>query len=188
VKIGYSFSLKLVGFVDATKHFTAQNAQIGDVIFIRGFNNKAYRLEITAIHAKNAVNIECDVRDESNTLNTSFPLQVAAIVRETPHRQYPMFPVGIPPVLEKLMLDWYAILADRPDTEGGACTGNLKLAGDIVGTETICMENADGSKSKITLTELRKWMHTWKTLTGADYYFDTVTEAGQMVGSTPPQY
>ena len=118
VRSGFSFHLKLTSFLDATQHFTAKDVKIGDVLFIRGFNNKAYRLVITAIQAKNAISIECDVVDESQTLNVAFPLQKAALVRETPNWKYPMFPVGIPPILEKLMLDWYAILADRI-TEGG---------------------------------------------------------------------
>ena len=81
VRSGFSFHLKLTSFLDATQHFTAKDVKIGDVLFIRGFNNKAYRLVITAIQAKNAISIECDVVDESQTLNVAFPLQKAALVR-----------------------------------------------------------------------------------------------------------
>ena len=67
------------------------------------------------------------------------------------------------------------------------CNGNLISAGDIVGTETVCLTSQDGlTQFKISLVELRKWMHTFE-INGKKFLFET-NETGQLEGDTPPQY
>jgi hypothetical protein len=181
---GFTFNVKLTQFFDAKGYFNASQAQIGDVLFIRGFNRKGYRLVIQAIAYQNAQTIDCTLVDESSTLTSTFPtFQVAALVRETPNRDYPMFPIGIPQVLHNIMLDWYAVLADRLNTCQDAIT-----ASQLLGDEIISLKMPNGSMRCITIFELRKYMHTWNTDTGGSYYFHNVTEAGQMNGASPPQY
>lgn len=183
---GGFFDLRL-SFQDKRGTFNGSNVEIGDMVYIRGLDGKGYRLTVTQITLKSFNFIECRVQPDSPIW--TFQMQGCVIVRETTNWKYPMFPQDTPKPLLTLMLNHYAILADRLDgnTEG-VCSGNLITAGDVKGTETICLENEDGTKSKISLSELRKYMHTWKTPTGTDYYFKEVSEAGQMMGSTPPQY
>lgn len=182
-KSGSSFNVGIT-FQDETSYFKGSDAQIGDVLFVRAMTGRYFRLFITAIQFQNYRTINATVIDPTNGGFTYLVAQHCALVRETPIRKYPMFPPGIPPVLRGAMESYYAVLADYQDS----CSGDLITASDVQGTETICLENEDGTQSKIALSELRKYMHTWKTPNGNDYFFDKVTDAGQLEGSTPPQY
>jgi hypothetical protein len=67
------------------------------------------------------------------------------------------------------------------------CNGNLISAGDLVGTETVCLTSQDGlTQYKISLTELRKWMHTFEY--GSKKFLFETNEHGQLEGDEPPQY
>lgn len=183
-KRGGFFDIRLVAFADYTGYFKGSDAQVGDVVFLRGMDGKGQRLVITAISSKSISEIVCTVEPESQSVRY-LPQQVCAIVRETPNRKYPQFPVGLPQAIRSIMESYYAWLADFAFED---CSDNLLTAADLTGDETLCgLTLPNGLKRGITLSELRKWMHTWTLPNGSDMQMN-VLDTGQFNGVTPPQY
>jgi hypothetical protein len=64
------------------------------------------------------------------------------------------------------------------------CNGDLIGAADIIGNETVCLTAADGrTQLKITLSELRKYMHTFEI--GSQKFLFKSNEFAQLEGDTP---
>lgn len=172
------FEIK-ANFFDKKGLYNASHVSIGDVIYIRGYDGKAYRLSVKAIISKSYSNMNLIVTPDSPII--VFPIQMCVIVRETKNWKYPMFPQDTPKNLLSFALNHYAILADRIDNSsgGGSCPGNLILAKDVKGSETVCLENSDGTKSKITLEQLKEYFLTIHTEGGNVFRLD-VSDNGFM--------
>ncbi len=153
VKRGGLYDLTLA-FSDTTSYWRGIDARIGDVVFLRGQDGKGYRLVITAFQRKLASQIWCTV--QPTTPLSILPPQYCAIVRETPNRKFPMFPSGLPLAIRSIMESYYAVIDDNL-TESG-CDGEIITHTQVVGSETICLQKADGSKAKITIDELREYI------------------------------
>lgn len=156
-----------LSFVDFTGYWKGTDAQIGDVVFIRGQDGKGYRLVVTNIISKKASQIVCTVEVDGAT-QRFLPSQYCAIVRETPNRGFPMFPSGLPLAIRSIMESYYAVIDDSLTTEGG-CQGEEITRNNITGYETICLKMADGTHKGISLNELREWMLTLTNSTDENY-------------------
>lgn len=184
VKSGGLYELTLV-FKDLSSQFRGIDAQIGDVVYCRAPDGKGQRLEIKAIALKVSSQIICTVQPQNAF--PYIPTQWCALVRETENHQYPQFPVGLPLAIRGIMESYFAWKVDflSGNTEV-SCSGNLITAAQVKGSETVCLNNEDGTKTKITLLELRKYMHIFKAPDGEQHEFK-VTNEGQLIGR-PPQY
>lgn len=145
-----------LAFSDTTSYWKGTDAQVGDVVFLRGQNGKGYRTVITEFQRKLASRIECTV--STDTPLSILPPQYCAIVRETLNRKFPMFPPNLPTPIRGIMESYYAVIDDNLfSSENGGCTGDLITHTQVQGTETICLQKADGSQAKITVDELREY-------------------------------
>ncbi len=145
-----------LAFTDFTSYYRGIDALIGDVVFLRGQDGKGYRLVVTAFQRKLASQITCTV--STDTPLSILPPQYCAIVRETPNRKFPMFPIGLPLAIRSIMENYYAVIDDSLPIGVGGCTGDLITHTQVQGTETICLQKADGSQAKITIDELREYI------------------------------
>lgn len=173
-KGGDSFDIKL-SFWDLTGYWTGSDAQIGDVVFVRGMDGKGVRLILTAISKKYASQIFCTVQAESPVFIQS---QYCAIVRETANHQYPQFPAGIPVAIKSIMESYYAYLVDL-NTEGGCKSGVQLTQNDLTGVESFCIMQ-DGKQKQIELSELVEYILTLTSKGGSKYRLG-VGELGQML-------
>ena len=144
-----------LAFTDFTSYYRGIDAQIGDVVFLRGQDGKGYRLVVTAFQRKLASQITCTV--STDTSLSILPPQYCAIVRETPNRKFPMFPIGLPLAIRSIMENYYAVIDDSLPFGVGGCTGDLITHTQVQGTETVCLQKADGTQAKITVDELREY-------------------------------
>ena len=111
-----TYGLEL-SFIDKSGLYFGYNTELGDVVFIRGLDGKAYRLIISEIFEKSHSFLNVKVAPASPI--SWFSLQTGVLVRETSNREFPMFPIGTPEVLQSAMLNHYAVLNDNI-TEGGS--------------------------------------------------------------------
>jgi hypothetical protein len=169
-KSGTTYHFDIVNFVDESSKYNGNLIELGDVVFVRSLDGNYYRLVISEIVRKSPYNLTLKATDPSGTCGYIIA-QNTAIVRETTIHKYPQFPNGIPSVLRSALESHYAVLADY-EAASAACGGSVILAKDIIGTENICLENADGTKSKITLEELRRYMHTFVSPNTTKHYFE----------------
>lgn len=178
-KQGGDFEIRTT-FFDKRGIYNASHTEVGDIVYIRGFDGNAYRLTVTTILSKSYSYLTLIVTPDTPII--TFPVQTCIILRETKNWKYPMFPQDTPKNLLSFILNHYAILADRIDENtggGGSCLGNLITASDVKGIETVCLENADGTKSKITLAQLKEYFLTIATEGGNTFRLD-VSDNGFM--------
>jgi hypothetical protein len=163
VKRGGLFELTLA-FHDLTGYWRGIDAQMGDVVYCRALDGKGRRLVIQEIVSKQAALIVCIVQPDTalNFVSSEF----CALMRETPNRQFPQFPVGLPSALEKIILSYFAVKADEllDNTEGSPCGSALPLTQDqITGEEMICATLPNGKKAPVSLNVIMEWILTRPT-------------------------
>ena len=181
-KTAATHHFEIQNFSDASSKFNGTNIQLGDIVFVRSLSGVFFRLIVSEIKRKSPFSLELLAIDVVGNLGNIVPQNVA-IFRETLNHQYPQFPNGIPSVMRAALESHYAILADVLDS----CNGTLITASQITGSETMCLKNANGSESKILISELRKYFHTFEDKMSQNWLF-TTNNNGQLLGNTPPQY
>ena len=181
VKRGDTFDLELF-FQDLTSLWRGRDCQIGDVVFCKGSDGRGYRLIVDSITTSSLNHISCTVKPESTTLRF-VPPQYCAIVRETPNRKFPMFPVNLPVSLRGIIESYYAVIDDQFFEVGsGTCNGNPILHNELVGTETFCIKQADGTMRSLSLTELTEYILTLTSIGGKRFRLN-VGEFSQMLNT-----
>jgi hypothetical protein len=159
-KSGNNFNVTMF-FTDEGSLYKGYHTQLGDYVFLRAqtpTGTKFHRLKVTAIQSADAFTIVATLTDESLEIKTLIAYN-GAIMRETANMKLPIFPSGLPKVLQAAMESHFSILVDQ-NTEGSLCKGILTDRNGITGDETLCFTNPDGSQKQITTTEFRAWVLT----------------------------
>jgi hypothetical protein len=185
-KSGTTYHFDIVNFIDESSKYNGNLIALGDVVFVRSLDGNYYRLLVSEIVRKSPYNLELKAIDPTGACGYIIA-QNTAIVRETPIHKYPQFPNGIPSVLRSALESYYAVLADY-EAANTACDGSVIIASDIVGEETMKIEKADGSCVRITLTELRKYMHTFVAPNNTLHLFEVNSDSQLFGDIAPPQY